>query len=63
MPVYGGDLDVPNISLHEFVWKKLLEHGDATALVRTNALDVAFLIKPQFSLDLYCTILGRHLQQ
>ena len=34
MPVYGGDLVVPDKSLHEFLWERLLKYGDTTALVR-----------------------------
>ena len=36
MPVYGGDIEVPDISLYEFLWERLLEKGDETALVRIN---------------------------
>ena len=34
MPVYGGDVDIPNVSLHDYVWENMLEHGDDIALVK-----------------------------
>lgn len=43
MPLFGGELNVPDISLHEFLWERLLKYGDDIAFVSKTFIDFSGL--------------------